>query len=880
MRRILPLTTVFVIILLLLEGIEVVAQSKVINESTYQSWPILGSSAINGNGRYVSYFVKNYFSPESNLHISSSDGKKRIQINNCHWAEFISGNRIVFLQNDQNLSFVDLKEFKLIKKISRVGDMKIIGNTLNKFLLYRLQGSDSICLFSLLDGRVTWFGGIDSYDVSKDEKFLLLKTKSQLSREGSEITYFNVNSKNEKKIRIAGNVISMAIQSDDKGMAFVSEEFAGYGRKLWFYNVAQDHLQLLLDSVATKNFFSYECSISGNSITFSDIGDKIFFNIDRKGSSKQERRSGEVIVWSYKDKILESQKIWLGYGLEKESIYCVFNLKTKTFLKLDESADIINVKGMFNRYAVVLPNKATLWFQNIESPDSLFIIDTDSAYGSKEYLPASIYSDPILSPDERFVVWFDKKTLKYYSYDIRNHKIHNIDKSIPTLLYDQDAAKIRRIGTWGIAGWIPEEKSILVYDQFDIWKLSLEDSQSAVNITEGEGRKNRITLTIKGRNYLDTFSRKQNLIIIGYNRENKDGGYWKLQLGKKFRLAPDHLNPFSVSSRTPYGIYYSASGDVISARNADMHIVVRESAAESSNIYITSDFKSYTKLSNVNPEKEYKWMTSELVEWKAFDGRICQGLLYRPSDFDSTKRYPLILNYYEKRSDELHKFIIPDYSKDNLNIPSFVDAGFLIFVPDIYSTPGFNGEGTYNCIESATKFLSTFSYVDSNKIALQGHSYGGWQTNYMVTHSNRYAAACEAAGVADQISGYGQLAYNFGGDRQMFYELNSQGSPYGLGITPWTKPDLYIKNSPIFNVGNIVTPLLMMHNRDDEAVPFSQAVEFFLALRRASKKVWLLQYVGEYSHQVTGPAAKDYHTKMLQFFEHYLKGESCPSWMQ
>jgi dipeptidyl aminopeptidase/acylaminoacyl peptidase len=322
----------------------------------------------------------------------------------------------------------------------------------------------------------------------------------------------------------------------------------------------------------------------------------------------------------------------------------------------------------------------------------------------------------------------------------------------------------------------------------------------------------------------------------------------------------------------------SASGSFPrKATNVNRYLVTKQSAKEFPNLYVTDDFRTYRAITDIHPEKEYNWLTAELVNWQMSDGQPSQGILYKPENFDSTKKYPLIFTYYEKRSDELNRYIEPDFSFARINIPYYVSSGYLVFVPDIYYKPGHNGQGVLNAVISAARSLKSFSYVDSTRLGLQGHSFAGWETNFLITHSNLFAAACEASGVSDQVSAYGQL--NMGYDRQDFYEKYSQGSPYGQGVTPWTNPNLYIENSPVFYVDKVTTPLLMMHGDEDGAVPYAQAIEMFLALRRAGKTVWLLQYE-KAGHILSGKNAGDFTIRMKQFFDYYLKNTSPPAWMK
>src|SRR5262249_31480632 len=137
---------------------------------------------------------------------------------------------------------------------------------------------------------------------------------------------------------------------------------------------------------------------------------------------------------------------------------------------------------------------------------------------------------------------------------------------------------------------------------------------------------------------------------------------------------------------------------------------------QSINLFITKDFKNYQQASTINPEKNYNWLTTELVTWKMTDGRLSQGILYKPENFDSSKKYPLIIDIYEKRSDELNTFLRPAPAGGRINISTYASNGYLVFVPDIHYRPLYNGESITNSVVSAVQFLSRFSWVDSTKV--------------------------------------------------------------------------------------------------------------------------------------------------------------------
>ncbi len=279
-------------------------------------------------------------------------------------------------------------------------------------------------------------------------------------------------------------------------------------------------------------------------------------------------------------------------------------------------------------------------------------------------------------------------------------------------------------------------------------------------------------------------------------------------------------------------------------------------------------------MSDNYPEQKYNWLTSELYTFKTLDGISELGVLHKPENFDPAKKYPVIVQYYETMSNDLNMYHRPELSSDRINIPWYVSRGYLVFSPDIHYKVGTPGRSAYNSIVGAAYFLKKFRWVDSSKMGIQGHSHGGFETNYVITHTDFFAAAVSAAGPSDCISGYA-IPRGDGGSGQFFFETHQSR----IGATLWEVPELYIENSAVFRTDKVNTPVLIMHNKKDGAVDFSQGVEFFTGLRRLGKRAWMLQYDGEV-HSISNEAAQlDYTIRMDQFFDHYLKGKPAPKWM-
>jgi dipeptidyl aminopeptidase/acylaminoacyl peptidase len=319
---------------------------------------------------------------------------------------------------------------------------------------------------------------------------------------------------------------------------------------------------------------------------------------------------------------------------------------------------------------------------------------------------------------------------------------------------------------------------------------------------------------------------------------------------------------------------FSSGMKPLKAGKTNAWIVRRENASQAPNYWFTKDFIHYKQLTNLQPQKSYNWLSSELVSFKQLDGTMSQGTLYKPENFDSTKKYPVLFNYYQQFAARLYQYPEPGFTGGNINIPWFVNRGYLVFTPDIYYTVGKPGEGEYNTLMSAARYLVTLRYVDGARMGINGHSTGGFETNYLVSHTNIFAAALAGAGGADELSCALQLSGMRGTDRGS--RLGSH-EPKHQSL-PWRDSQNWLDYSPIMHVDKVTTPLLLMHNMNDGAVPWEQSVEFFIALRRENKKVWMLQYDGG-GHTVWGRDAIDYTKRITQFFNHYLKGYSPPRWM-
>jgi dienelactone hydrolase len=441
----------------------------------------------------------------------------------------------------------------------------------------------------------------------------------------------------------------------------------------------------------------------------------------------------------------------------------------------------------------------------------------------------------------------------------------------------------------GPAGWLAGERGLMVYDNYDIWLLDPSGKSNAINLTNGYGKRHHTKLRLTyGGEYFSappSFNEHAPLLISAFNTLTKYNGFYEIRSRKKVGpvlLTMEPCTMYHVSSQLPKYNELVGSMRPIKARDADVWIISRMTASEAPNYLTTTNFKKFRPLTDLQPQRNVNWLTSELINWKENDGTPMQGILYKPEDFDPQKKYPLLFNYYEELSQNLYEFPPANLTQGPINIPWFVSHGYLVFTPDIHLTVASrsgktNGENAFDAILSAVKYLGRFPWIDLHRMGLQGHSFAGGLTNYLVTHTQLFKAAAEASGGSDAISSYLSLSGVLGavGESRLTNAEVGQGRE---GASLWKRPELYLRGVTVLRADRVTTPLLVFHNKADVAVPWGQALELFLSLRRLGKKVWMLQYDNG-THIVSGPDAMDYTIRLTQFFDFYLKNALPPKWM-
>ncbi len=777
------------------------------------------------------------------------------------------------------------------------------------------EGTD-LTLLNLATGEQKKFPLTSEYHLDRNGNTLVVETsrKNNDSTSKARIIWFNLATGHADTIMTGFNdARNYALDETGSQLAFVAERDSAVkalrkSYRLWYYAPGMDsaairvdrgviaatlsgaggswsfpHIPGYVSSGAARHSpaFIDQLTVSQDFLNyFSKDGSRLFFGLapvrPPKDTTLVDFETARLDVWNYHDDYLSPEQLVRLQNELKRSWLAVLPKGDTRFIPLaDERCETVGTgfNGM-GQYALGMGDGAYRIQQQWEQSglEDLYLINV--ADGSRKLIREKIRGGATLSTGGKFILWYDWKSRNWYTYEIATATVHNITASIRTPLYDEEDDHPDDPAPHGDMGWMDDDKYVYIYDRFDIWRCDPTGNAAPFNLTAGAGRRHQLTFRYVALDREDPFIHNdQPVLLTVFNNRDKTNAIMIYQMGMAF------YDDSAMTSTRSYAGF-------LKARNSWTMAWLQGSFDKPYDIFVARPAAGHpgndipmgpvSQLSHINPQQsDYNWLTVELRHWKMLDGRPSEGLLYKPENFDSTKKYPIIFYFYERDADNLYNYVAPAPDRSIINIPYFVSNGYLVFDPNIYYKTGAPGEDAYNSVMSAARYLSHFKWVDTTKMGLEGHSWGGYQIAYLVTRTNKFSAAEAGAPVANMTSAYGGIRWGTGISRQFQYEKSQSR----IGSTLWQHPELYIKASPLFHADKVTTPLLMMHNDADGAVPWYQGIEYFTALRRLGKKAWLIEYNGEDHGLTERRNQKDWSLRMSQFFDYYLKGEPPARWI-
>lgn len=642
--------------------------------------------------------------------------------------------------------------------------------------------------------------------------------------------------------------------------------------------LATTPFQTLADTATLPNHWSVN---EFSTPRFSDDGQRLYFSTSpvaqrsKKDTLTPDDEKVKVDVWSWTDSRLQPMQQKRLKQEKERGFVAVYDLANQKLTPL-ASREVASVDVDYKANPRYLLGESDEAYQVASSWDpghtDLYLIDTQT--GERKKIANDIMaSSTRLSPGGKYAYWYDERDSLWQAYSVRDRKLVDLTRGLPAKFFDEEHDSPSLPGSYGAAGWTKDDRYVWLYDRYDIWQLDPTGAEKAVNVTAGWGRTNGVRLRRSMLTAQDSvINAKADLWLTGFWESDK---HWGI-LREKSPASTDRSVAVLAQSQHRY------SG-LQKAKNGATLTYLRGNFQEPYNLFATdTTFSKSTQLTKINPQQDsIRWGSVELIQWMGTNGTKLEGLLYKPEDFDrnvgpAQKKYPMLVYYYERNSETMNDYKAPSPSRSTINIPYCVSNGYLVFVPDIIYTVGQPGPDAYDCVVPGVLSLLDKGFVDRDRIGLQGQSWGGYQTAYLITRTNLFKAAMAGAPVANMTSAYGGIRWGTGMSRMFQYEKTQSR----IGGTLWEKPLSYIENSPLFAANRIETPLMMMHNDADGSVPWYQGIEMFTALRRLNKPVWMVTYNGEDHNLTMRHNMKDLSVRLYQFFDYYLKDAPMPVWMK
>ena len=860
--------------------------SKSLTIDDLVTWQRITDREISDNGKWVACKMEPW-EGDATVYLYAAQGQETATFSPADKFAFSASSGYLVVTQTPGKSTVDSL------KILKTKEDKMPMNTL---VIYSVAGKketiDSLKTFKLADeadwiayqrGRKDSTLYVRSLDGSKTFQFPTV-TDFQFAKKSGMLYYTSAAEGEAGIFTLNPEKRSPALIKEGKGV-FKQTTFDEKGERLAFLYCADKDssykaLSLWLSEhnapakeIATRGnkAFPAEWVINENGmLQFSKSASRLFFGTSPEPRQKDTTQLAEnrpnVQVWSWDEPV---QYTIQNYNKEKDlkkSYQAVYNLGNGSIFQL-ANEELPNIQlGNEGDAALALLSTSrpyslsSMWEARTRS--DYYTVSLDN--GERKQIAQADYGRFHLSPQGKYAYWYGETDSCWYTIALAEGKRYRLTTPESFPAWDEENDVPNHPYAHGAAGWTANDQNLLIYDRYDIWKFDPTAATSPINLTVN-GRKEKLSYRLE---QLDKEARFIDLgkpqLLKGFNETTKGYGFYNARLSAP--AAPKTLLAGNYMLRS-----------INKAKNTDDVIYTMETFQQYPDIhYSTLAFKKSVQLTHGDKQQEgFIWGTAELVSWISLDGRPLEGVVYKPANFDPNKKYPMMVNFYERNSETLYNYRMPEPHRSTIDYHLYNSNEYIIFNPDIRYVDGYPGESCYNCLMPGITMMIAKGYIDEKGIGAQGHSWGGYQVAYLATRTNLFSAIESGAPVVNMFSAYGGIRWGSGMARSFQYEHTQSR----LGATPWSSPLRYLENSPLFTMDKVQTPILIMHNDADGHVPWYQGIEYFVAMKRLGKPCWLLNYTGEPHWPMHMANRIDFQRRMFQFFNHYLKNQKMPKWM-
>ena len=856
-----------------------------------EKWERITSRSISDDGKWIAVT----FTPwrgDSRVELHSADSKEQHKYSPANSYNFSASTKYFIVKENPALALTDSLKLKKSKKMpmdaltirslsnnSQWQIDSLIGYRISEadeIIAYQRQHKDSAVIISSLDGKeLARLEKATSYAFAKESPTLHYTTKDTV---GDKLPGLYLWQKGETAPTLVkeGKGSFSHVTFNEKGdkLLFLYCEKSKESEEnstLWLYSNGCAAVEIVSKATAgipegwriSPHFhpwFSKDCS-------------RIFLGTApaplQKDTTILESNRPNVQVWNWDEPVQYTVQKYNVNSESKRSYTAVYNILGKQLTQIADTA-LPNVQlppqGV-GEWAILSTSRpyslASMWEGRTRHDYYKVSLNT----GKRTPITSADYSYYRLSSSNKYAIGYNPTDSCWYTVNLQTDKNQLTRLTTPRTFtaWNEDNDMPDYPDAHGYAGWTKDDNSVLLYDRYDIWEFHPEGAKEPVNITKN-GRTNRIRYRRVRTEHEETFiDTKKQSILTGFNEADKTTQYYSSKLS----------GPANPKQLTEGEYRYNS---ITKARKADKYIYTRENTKTFPDVWAAEgSLKKGRQITHgIEQQKPFIWNNVELVTWESYDGIKLEGLLFKPDNFNENKKYPMIVNFYERNSENMHNYRIPQPNRSTVDYSTYLSDGYIIFNPDVRYGGGYPGKSCYNCVMSGIDKLLERGYIDSTRLGAQGHSWGGYQVAYLATRTNRFAAIESGAPVVNMFSAYGGIRWGSGKARSFQYEHTQSR----LGGTPWSHPERYHESSPLFEMDKVNTPILIMHNDQDGHVPWYQGIEYFVALKRLGKPSWLLNYTGEPHWPTKYPNSVDFQIRMKQFFDHYLKGAPMPKWMK
>lgn len=883
-------------------------QKKNLTPADYAKWQGIGTNGLSPNGEWSAYQVVVQQDNDTLYVVNLNTGKQ-------YKLEFASN--FEFSKDNQWIAYRIGLPFKEAEKLRDQG----------KPIEYKMG------LLNLQTGKKEIIQGIGDFEFSRSGKFLAVSVTppKENKDKGSVLLIKNLSDSSTHSI---GNVTAYAFNKKSDYLAYIIESANVAGNAVELLNlntyalkvIASDTLKFsklnwqkegegftffktfkkegyeednaivyaytglyktpalsVFDPVSATGFPKDMRIHNGSSVRLSDDMNAVFFGIktwtvkpkkdDKKNADTakaktdstkmaavkkdpKDEKLAAVDIWHWKDpEIQPRQKI--TFGTDKEaSFLSAWNINTNRFFQLAKTQTPDAQLTGNQAYAVTATReKYKPAFK--EDYADYYLVNTQTGEEKMLYekMLTGFSTRPQSSPGGKYLAYF--KDRNWWTYTIATGQTINLTQTIKTAFWDTKDDHTASKPPFGFGGWLKDDTEMLAYDEFNVWAIK-PDGSGQRKLTNGE--KDEIVYRINRIDFEDPFiDGSQPIYLSMYGDKSKKFGYARLENEKVTQLIFEDRSINRLSK----------------AKDAAVFSYLKQDYDLSPEVYVANNFTNEKKMISTNPQqKDFYWGKSELVSFINRKGKKMQGALFYPANYEPGKQYPMIVYIYELLSNTVHTYITPS-ERSAYNTSNYTTNGYFIFRPDIVYDTNEPGMSAANCVIPAVEQVLKTGMIDKNKVGLMGHSWGAYQTSFLITQTDLFKAACAGAPLTDLISMSMSIYWNSGTPDQKIFET-SQGRFDG----PWyERTDHHIRNSPMFNAAKIKAPLLVAFGDKDGAVDWHQGIEMYGTMRRMEKPHVMLVYADENHGLAKKENQIDYQKRQREWFDHYLLGKPAEKWI-